>query len=282
MYGAIIGDIAGSAFEFHATKKKDFVWFPQASRFTDDTVMTVAVADALLALRGREGIAADGSGLIYEDEIRETLTSSLRRWGRRYPDAGYGGRFFTWLLAPYAVPYGSYGNGSAMRVSPAGWLYDDMQTTRLMARLTAVITHDHPEGIKGAEAVAAAIFMARNGEHKCSIKNYIETEFGYDLNRTLKEIRPAYRFDMSCQGSVPEAIRAFLEGDDRLPAEERYEDVVRNAVSLGGDADTQGSIAGSIAEAFYGVPDPLTEHAREKLDVDICAVVDRFYDAVRM
>lgn len=260
MYGAIIGDIVGSAYEFCATKDKDFTLFADGCEPTDDSVMTAAVAETLLDLKGSEK----------DQEIMERFARNMKKWGRNYPDAGYGGKFVFWLMMETTAPYNSYGNGSAMRVSPCGWLYDDLETTRKMARLSSAVTHDHPEGIKGAESTAAAIFMARTGSTKAEIKKYIEEEFGYDLDRTCAEIRPDYSFDVTCQGSVPEAIIAFLDGKD-------YEDVIREAVSLGGDADTQGAIAGSIAEAFYGVPDSLKEEAGEYIPDDMKALIDRFY-----
>ena len=264
MYGAIIGDVVGRVFEFHSTKDKNFRWMNPDSRPTDDSVMTAAVAEVLLDL--------DGSEL--EEEIKDRFVESMRRWGAKYPGAGYGGRFNGWLRAAGTEPYNSLGNGSAMRVSPCGWLYDDMETTRRMARLSAEVSHNHPEGIKGAESVAAAIFMARNGASKEEIKEYVEREFGYDLNRTCADIRPGYSFDVTCQGSVPESIIAFMDGNS-------YEEVVREAVSLGGDADTQGAIAGSIAEAFYGIPDEMIKEAKTRIYDDMQEVVDRFYERIK-
>ena len=299
MYGAIIGDIAGSSFEWHATKDKDFEWFRKGSRFTDDTVMTVAVAESLLGLLAGNGeyspewrslgdwsdVDTSGNSLT-DTAVLESVAHGLRKWGRRYPHAGYGGRFHKWFMTPHAKPYHSFGNGSAMRVSPVGHLFDDMFTTRRIARLTAAVTHDHQEGVKGAESVAAAIFLAREGADKQTIKAYIQKEFGYDLERTLDEIRPDYEFDVSCQGSVPEAIIAFLESED-------YESAIRNAVSLGGDSDTQGAIAGSIAEAFYGVPTAFIDQVRGYVTAedgsaaykpmigdDIAEVIDKFYYAL--
>ena len=300
MYGAIIGDIAGSSFEWHATKDKDFEWFREGSRFTDDTVMTVAVAESLLGLLAGNGeyspkwrslgdwsdVDTSGNSLT-DTAVFASMTKGLRKWGRRYPEAGYGRRFHEWFMSPHSKPYHSFGNGSAMRVSPVGWLFDDMFTTRRIARLTAAVSHDHQEGIKGAEAVAAAIFLAREGGDKPTIKAYIQKEFGYDLERTLDEIRPDYAFDVSCQGSVPEAIIAFLESED-------YESAVRNAVSLGGDSDTQGAIAGSIAEAFYGdIPTAFIDQVRgygaaedgsaaykPMISDDIAQVIDTFYYAL--
>jgi ADP-ribosylglycohydrolase len=194
MFGAILGDMIGAPYEFDRGKKtKKFPLFVAASQFTDDTVMTIAVAEALL------GVAADAPDNIFFDDI----VASMRRWGRKYPHAGYGGRFREWLKSPDPKPYGSYGNGSAMRVSAAGWLYDTLEETRRVALLTAVVTHNHPEGIKGAEATASAIFLARTGSSKEEIKEYIVREFGYDLSRTCDEIRPAYRHVESCQKTVP-------------------------------------------------------------------------------
>ena len=264
MYGAILGDMIGAPYEFdRGGKTKDFPLFARGSQFTDDSVMTIAVAEALMDTLGQP-----------DDAIRAALVESMQKWGRDYPHAGYGGRFRGWLSARNPQPYGSYGNGSAMRVSAAGWLYPTLEATRHAARLTAEITHNHPEGIKGAEATASAIFMARTGSDKDEIKGYIDREFGYDLSRTCDEIRPHYHHVESCQETVPEAITAFLEGAD-------FEDVIRTAVSLGGDCDTLTCIAGSIAEAFYGIPHAMTAECRKRLPEDLLAVVDRF-DALRI
>ena len=232
MYGAILGDIIGSPFEFdRGDKTKEFDLFTKGCDFTDDSVMTIAVGEALLAVGPQATIK----------EIEEAVVTNMQDWGGRYPHAGYGGKFRHWLKEKNPKPYGSYGNGSAMRVSAADWLYDSMERTREVARATANVTHNHPEGIKGAEATASAIYMARNGSSKEEIKEYIEKEFHYNLDRTLDEIRPGYHMDETCQRTVPEAIIAFLESKD-------FEDAVRNAVSLGGDTDTLGAITGSIAE----------------------------------
>ena len=260
MYGAILGDIIGSPYEFDmGDKTKVFPLFSKRSEFTDDTVMTLAVAQALM----ETGAEAD------DETIRKNIVKRMKEWGRRYPDAGYGVRFISWLWSLNSKPYGSWGNGSAMRVSAAGWLYDDLDTVLRMAKLSSEVTHDHPEGIKGAQATAAAIFLARTGRTKAQIKNYITDSFGYDLSRTCDEIRPGYRHVESCQETVPEAITAFLEG-------ESFEDVLRTAVSLGGDCDTLTAIAGSIAEAFYGVSDELKRECRSRLTADLCAVLDHF------
>ena len=263
MYGALLGDMIGAPYEFdRSPKTKEFPLFSQGTEFTDDSVMTVAVAEALMDAAGKP-----------DDETKAALVSSMRKWGHKYPNAGYGGRFAMWLFLydseEEAAPYGSYGNGSAMRVSAAGWLYNTIEETRRKARLTAEVTHNHPEGIKGAEATASAIFLARTGHSKDEIRDYITSQFGYDLSRTCDEIRPAYRHVESCQKTVPEAITAFLEGTD-------FEDVIRTAVSLGGDCDTLTCIAGSIAEAFYVIPYEMIRECRGRLQKDMLEVVDRF------
>ena len=264
MIGAILGDMIGAPYEFDmGYKTKDFPLFIRTSMFTDDSVMTVAVAEALMDTMGK----SDG-------EIRQAVADSMRKWGPRYPDAGYGGRFHRWLYARNPAPYGSYGNGSAMRVSAAGWLYDTLEETRRVARLTAEVTHNHPEGIKGAESTASAIWLARHGYGKGEIRDYIVKEFGYDLSRTCDEIRPGYHHVESCQQTVPEAITAFLEG-------ESFEDVIRTAVSLGGDCDTLTCIAGGIAEAYYGVPEEMEAEGRRRLPEDLLAVLDRFTATVK-
>jgi ADP-ribosylglycohydrolase len=193
----------------------------------------------------------------------------MQKWGHRYPGAGYGVRFCGWLERNNPKPYNSFGNGSAMRVSSVGWLYNDLETVRRMARLSAEVTHNHPEGIKGTEATAAAIFLARTGSTKAEIRAYIEENFRYDLSRTCDEIRPDYYHVESCQETVPEAITAFLEG-------ESFEDVIRTAVSLGGDCDTLTCIAGSMAEAFYGVPEELKAECRNRLPDDLLEVLQQF------
>lgn len=259
MYGAILGDIIGSPYEFHPVKTTAFPLFTPESTYTDDTVMTIAVADALME------VTED----MPEDVIREKIIRSLRWFGRRHPHAGYGGTFRKWLKAQYPKPYNSWGNGSAMRVSAVGWLYPDLETTLKMARLSAEVTHNHPQGIIGAQATAAAVWMARRGHTPEQIRSYIEETFHYDLRRTCDAIRPEYDFDVSCQGSVPEAIIAALES-------ESYEDAVRRAVSLGGDADTQAAIAGSIAEARFGIPPMLREECAPRLPEDLREVLLRF------
>ena len=253
LYGAIIGDMVGSRFEFAEVrqKSKDFELFTAEDKFTDDTVMTVAVADAVLKAVHEE------DGRIF----RKAVEDSLQSWGRKYPHAGYGKRFKEWIFSVKPTPYNSLGNGSAMRVSAAAWISNSMFDARENARVTARVTHNHFEGVKGAMAVASAIFLARQGKSKEEIKNYIESEFDYDLSRSLDDVRNPI--------SVPEAIIAFLESTD-------FVDAIRNAVSLGGDSDTQAAIAGSIAEAFYCIPVHLITKCREYLPSDMLEVVDRF------
>ena len=264
MHGAILGDIIGSPYEFdRGSKSKDFPLFSPDSTYTDDSVMTLAAADAFLSLLPETT----------DEDIRCQLIQSMQTYGQKYPYAGYGGMFRSWLRSRFPEPYGSYGNGSAMRVSSAAWLFDDLKTVRHMARLSAEVTHNHSEGIKGAEATACAIFFARTGYTKEEIKDYIQTLFDYDLSRTCDEIRPTCHHMESCQETVPEAITAFLEG-------ESFEDVIRTAVSLGGDCDTLTCIAGSIAEGFYGVPEELKQQCRQRLPEELLAVLQRF-DAFR-
>ncbi len=265
MYGAISGDMIGSPYEFDQGKKsKDFPLFIESSHFTDDTVMTVAVAEGLMKTAGEPD----------DEVVWEVLVDRMQFWGRKYPDAGYGARFKKWLQQEHPEPYGSYGNGSAMRVSAAGWLADSLQEARRLARLSAEVTHDHPEGVKGAESVASAVYLARTGHDKKEIRDYVTAEFGYDLSRTCDEIRPEYHHVESCQQTVPEAITAFLEG-------ESFEDVIRTAVSLGGDCDTLTAIAGSMAEAYYSVPEALQEECRKRLDEDLLRVADEFAERCR-
>lgn len=258
MYGAILGDIIGSPYEFdQGNKSKTFPLFSQQSTYTDDTVMTIAVAEAFMDAPDDDVI------------IRQRLIETMHRYGRMYPDAGYGGRFAMWLFLDGTEPYNSFGNGSAMRVSCVAWLYNDLDTVRRMARLSAEVTHNHPEGIKGAEATASAIFLARTGSSKAEIKAYIEDQFGYDFSRSCDEIRPGYYHVESCQETVPEAIAAFLEGDS-------FEDVIRTAVSLGGDCDTLTCIAGAIAEGFYGIPEDLKQECHNRLPEQLRGVLRRF------
>ena len=260
MFGAILGDIIGCPYEFDRGKKtKDFPLFSKGSEFTDDSIMTLAVAEAFL------DAAPDAS----ESDLKYLLIRRMQHYGKMYPNAGYGIRFSRWLREKKPMPYNSCGNGSAMRVSAVAWLFDDLGTVRKMARWSAEVTHDHPEGIKGAEATACAIFLARTGSTKEEIRDFVETIFDYDLSRTCDQIRPGYHHVETCQETVPEAITAFLEG-------ESFEDVIRTAVSLGGDCDTLTAIAGSIAEGFYGVPEELQAECRARLDDTMGAILARF------
>ena len=259
MYGAIIGDIAGSVFEFDSTKTKGFELFAEGCRPTDDSVMTVAVADALLGLGGGET----------DDEIKARLVESLKKWGRRYPDAGYGGRFRGWLKGESREPYNSWGNGAGMRVSPVGLYAKTLDEALALAALTASVSHNHPEGVKGAQAIATSMFLCKQGKSKEEIKDYVESTFGYNLHRTIAEIRPWYEFDVSCQGSAPEAIIAFLEGNS-------FEEVIRLAISLGGDSDTIGAMAGAIAACMYSIPDEIAERCDKILTEDLRDIKDRF------
>lgn len=332
MYGAILGDIIGSPYEFDmGDKTKDFPLFCEEAHFTDDSVMTVAIGEALMLAKswglldqidedaeqpndgklidefvysnrkttgdfempkkldltievileldmGEEETEPDATEpvepkLSTEQTVKNAIIDSMKTWGAKYPNAGYGWRFYHWLFSDDSEPYGSYGNGSAMRVAAAGWMLDNLEDTRKVARWTAEVTHNHPEGVKGAEATAAAIYMARTGSTKEEIKEYIIREFGYDLSRTCDEIRPDYHHVESCQETVPEAITAFLEGED-------FEDVIRTAVSLGGDCDTLTCIAGSMAEAFYGVPEELIAECEDRLPEDMLEVVRKFKSMV--
>lgn len=250
MIGSIAGDIIGSVYERGGVKNYNFPLFIEKSVFTDDSVMTVAIADSILHNIG------------YRD--------SILKYGRAYPRAGYGASFMKWLIDEDPQPYNSWGNGSAMRVGPVGFAFNTLDKVLREAKKTAEITHNHPEGIKGAQATASAIFMARKGCSKQEIKSFIQEEFNYNLNRTLDDIRPDYQIDVSCQGSVPEAIISFLESTD-------YESAVRLAISLGGDTDTQACIAGGIAQAFYGsLPELIVSESKRRLTPDLLAVVEEW------
>ncbi len=280
MLGAIIGDIVGSVYEWNNIKTKDFPLFRDDCFFTDDTVMTIATADALM--KGGQP---------------DDFMDAYKKWGRRYPDAGYGSQFGNWILSDDRKPHNSWGNGSAMRVSPCAWLMDCgfcartgmwPSNGREKAKRSAEVTHSHPEGIKGALAVTDAIFMCRFyaggygddmgnpikerlsfAQYKMQIKEHIEQEYGYNLSKTLDEIRPTYQFNESCQDTVPQAIIAFLESTD-------FEDAIRNAISLGGDSDTLAAITGSIAEAAYGVPAWIKDKALSYLDTPLREVYERW------
>lgn len=256
MLGAIIGDIVGSRFEWHNIKSKDFPLLTPKCRPTDDSIMTLAIAQAILSCEG-DCTALD-----------EKAAASMQELGRRYPFAGYGGRFFQWLLARNPKPYGSYGNGAAMRVSPCAYAADTLDEAKALSKAVTAVTHDHPEGIKGAEAVVTAAFLAWHGSSITEIRQHISEHY-YPMNFTLDEIRPTYHFDVSCQGSVPEAIMAFLESTS-------FEDAIRNAISIGGDSDTIAAIAGSVAEAYYGIPEELKKQVLPYLDQTQRDILNRF------
>ena len=248
--GAVLGDIAGSVYEWDNIKSVDFSLLNENAFFTDDTVLTIAVADALLH--------------------KKSFADTIWTYGNRYPYKGYGSRFVKWLASKNPKPYKSFGNGSAMRVSPVGFACDSLEETLSIAKESAAITHNHREGIKGAHATASAIFMARTGKSKQEIKDYISKQFKYKLNFTLDEIRPHYTFDVTCQGSVPQAIVAFLES-------ESFEHALRLAISIGGDSDTIACITGGIAAAFYrSISEPLIEYAEKKLPEEFIIILNEF------
>jgi ADP-ribosylglycohydrolase len=250
MLGAIIGDVIGSVHEWAGTKTKEFPLLVPQSNFTDDSVLTTAVAEWILT----------GQNLV---DVLHTYTDD-------YPDRGYGGMFHQWASAHRREPYNSFGNGAAMRVSPVGFAFETMDEVLVWAKRSAEVTHNHPEGIRGAQATAAAIYLARRVQDKDQIKRTIESQFEYDLSARLEQIRPAYRFDETCQGTVPQALAAFFESTS-------YEDAIRNAISLGGDADTLACITGGVAEAYYGgTPQHLATAVLAILDERMIAVIERF------
>lgn len=251
MLGAIAGDIIGSVFEKDPVKDTRFPLFKESSCFTDDTVLTVAVADSLL--------------------FERPFDENIKKYACKYPLAGYGGTFKRWMTGLIKGPYNSWGNGSAMRVSPVGFAFEELSDVMDIAKASAAVTHNHPEGIKGAQAIAAAVYLARSGFGKPLIKDHIQRIFGYELELSLADIRPTYTFDVSCQGSVPQSIQAFLES-------ENWESAVRNAVSLGGDADTMACMAGAIAEAFYGgVPVEIELEVMKRIPEDFRNIIAAFY-----
>ncbi len=257
LMGAICGDIVGSVYEFDPVKHKDFDLFSSLSTFTDDTVMTLAVAKSLVEVDAHNDVVA----------FKEALVRNMHDLGKRYPDVGYGNHFNLWLLLGKTEPYNSCGNGSAMRVSAVGWYAQSLEEAERLAKASAEVTHNHPDGIAGAVATAGAIYLARTGADKDTIRKYV-AKF-YDLNFTLDEIRPTYDFEPCNDRTVPQSVVAFLES-------ESYEDAIRNTVSLGGDADTMGAITGAIAEAYYGIPEELEETAMSYLDDYLLNVCDEF------
>lgn len=250
LMGALAGDVIGSVYEYSNQKSMEFTLFCERSMLTDDSILTLALAEALLSGKG------------YEECLLE--------FTRRYPDSGYGGGFWRWMNAKNPQPYNSYGNGSAMRVSPVGWAFNTVEKVLSEAKASAEVTHNHPEGIKGAQAVALAILLARQGKSKDEIRAETEERFGYDLRRTCDDIRPSYGFNETCQKTVPEAMIAFLDSTD-------FEDAIRKAISLGGDADTLGAITGSMAEAFYGgVPEEMAREVWKRIPGELQGILVRF------
>ena len=258
MLGAFVGDIVGSIYEFHNTKSMDFELLNSYSNFTDDTVMTSAVAIWLM-----------------EDEAHTInyLIGCLQELGNRYPNAGYGTKFGMWLEEEDPQPYNSWGNGAGMRVSPVGLYAKTLDEALALAAVTASVSHNHPEGVKGAQAIAACVYLCKEGKTKAEIKEYVEKTFFYKLDRTINEIRETYHFDVSCQGSVPEAIIAFLEGNS-------FEEVIRLAISIGGDSDTIGCMAGAIAACMYPIPDDISEKCDAILTDDLRTIKDQFIDFI--
>ena len=256
MLGALVGDIVGSVYEFHNVKYTDFEMFTPWTNFTDDSVMTLAVAKWLM-----------------EDESRsmQGLAYYMQELGKKYPNAGYGGNFSAWLYQEHPQPYNSWGNGSGMRVSPVGLYARTLDEALALAAVTAAVTHNHPEGVKGAQAIAASMFLCSEGKSKEEIRDYVERVFDYDLHRKIEDIRPSYSFDVSCQGSVPEAIIAFLEGND-------FEEVIRLAVSIGGDSDTIACMAGAIAACLYPIPDWMVEKCDAVLTDELRQIKDQFME----
>lgn len=258
MIGAIIGDIVGSRFEWNNIKTKDFDLFTAGCFFTDDSVMTIAVADALIRANGNI------------DVLSEYAVESMQLIGRPYPDCGYGGSFYHWMYSDNPRPYGSYGNGAAMRVSACGFAAKSLEEAKALSKAVTEVTHNHPEGIKGAEATAVAIYLARSGYSIEEIQQHISTKY-YPMDFTLDEIRDTYEFNETCQDTVPQALKAFIESLD-------FEDAIRNAISIGGDSDTLAAITGGIAEAYYGVPQDIKDKALKYLDDDLLQIVNRFYN----
>ena len=264
MLGAIIGDVIGSVYEWHNVKTLDFELFNKGSKLTDDTVMTVAVADALLNKEEVKNPFVDAY------QSKRLYAYKFKEYGRKYPDAGYGSMFKEWLQNNELVSQKSYGNGSAMRVSPIGFALDKIEDVLKEAKSSTSFTHNHKDAVKGAQSVATAVYLSRCGKSKNQIKSYIEKNFGYNLNVRIDDIRPTYKFDSSCRGSVPQSIIAFLES-------ENYEDAIRKAISIGGDSDTIACITGGIAQAFYGkIPKYMIDSAKMRLDMGLKRIIDVF------
>ncbi|MDR1728583.1 MAG: ADP-ribosylglycohydrolase family protein [Acidobacteriota bacterium] len=276
MLGAIIGDVAGSRFEFHNHRSKDFDLFGEGCFATDDSIMSLAVAKALMDAVEDASPSSRGGACGYDEafhaRLAELTVERMREIGRKYPRCGFGGRFYDWLFSDAPAPYGSFGNGAAMRVSPAGFAARTEREAGRLAETVTAVTHDHPEGVKGAQATAMAIFWARRGATKDDIRRRIARDY-YALDFTVDAIRPTYRFNETCQGTVPQAIECFLESSS-------FEDAIRTAISLGGDSDTVAAITGSIAEAHYGVPEEIRETALSYLDAELRAIYDRWTEFV--
>ena len=262
MIGAIIGDVVGSIYEYNNVKTKDFVMFSNKHRFTDDTVITVAVASALLEFDGIDEILDDTV-----EDFQKLLVEKMVFYGRKHILAGYGNRFFRWMVKTDHKPYQSFGNGSAMRVSPVAWYATTLDQALWLAEKSAEVTHDHPDGIKGAVATAGAIFLARTGASKQEIRKFVEQYYTIDF--TLKDIRSTYKYDTTCQGCIPQAMQAFFESNS-------FEDAIRNVISIGGDSDTIGAITGSVAEAYYGADQEMKNQALSYLTDDLLEVVNMF------
>ena len=261
MIGAILGDVVGSIYEFDNIKTKDFELFDKECFFTDDSVMTIAIAEALMQT---EEINEENL-----EDYKENLITVMHEIGVKYPDCGYGGHFLVWMLRNKREPYNSFGNGSAMRVSSVGWYAKTLEEAELIAKATAEVTHNHPAGIKGAVATAGATFLARTGATMNELKEYISKYYTIDF--TINEIRPTYDYDISCQGTVPQAMQAFFESTS-------FEDAIRNAISIGGDSDTLAAITGAVAEAYYGIPEEMKETALSYLDERLLSIVEKFED----
>lgn len=259
MLGAFAGDIIGSIYERYNIKTKKFELFTEYNRFTDDSVMTAAIANACCIYNQNKN----------KRKFKKECIKNMKALGLSHINAGYGGSFIKWLISKQEKPYNSFGNGSAMRVSSVGWVAQTLTETEKLAKISAEVTHNHPYGIAGAQAVAAAIFLLRNGSSKEEVRDYIKSKY-YDLDFTIDEIRDSYEFDVTCQGSVPQAIVSFLDANS-------FEDTIRNAISIGGDSDTIAAIAGSIAEAYYGVPEEIKRQVVSYLDASLLQSLNSFY-----
>ena len=268
MLGAIIGDIVGSRFEFNNHRSKEFELFTEDCFATDDSIMTLAVAKAIMGAMKERGLSNSLDRPEFQILLSDLTVKYMQEIGQQYPDCGFGGRFNRWVFSDVPGPYNSFGNGAAMRVSPAGFIANSEEEAERLADIVTAVTHNHPEGIKGAVATAIAIYLARKGANKTEIKERIERDY-YPLDFKIDDIRPTYRFNETCQETVPQAIQCFLESTS-------FEDAIRTAISLGGDSDTIGAITGAIAEAYYGVPEDMEDKALSYLDEDLRAIYDEW------